>query len=320
MRINFQMVATLTLLAAGCIGNTSATVTPYEDAYLYAAYYPDTITYAAYGWAGAWGTSAVVLGAASATPVVSDAGPAPDSGDHTPAGLAGAIQALAAGRTVCPGQVSVATKTASPACVGDAAPALRNGVTLTFTACQLGAETIDGVVDVTSSRSASDATCAPTTTIMLRTTLTLTGVVIRPAVGGRILIPSQSVTMMATYPYGQTPDTVEAIQSGEIQAFDGDDLLKADITLDGSGTFSFGDGASFVVDGTATNQDTVGGTATITKTHLTRTSGCCRPTAGAVVVDRVGGPRPARTTWTFGPDCGIAGRDRMRTTLPACVD
>ncbi|MFL5303645.1 MAG: hypothetical protein ACJ8F1_00455 [Polyangia bacterium] len=314
------MAATLTLLTAGCIESTAVTVTPYEDAYLYATYYPDTITYAAYGWADDWGTSAVVLAPESATPVVSDAGPTPDSGDHTVAGLAGAIQALASGRTVCPGQVLVATKTAAPACSGGAGASVRNGVTLTFNACQLGTETIDGVVDLTSNRSASDATCAATTTITLRSTLTLTGVAIRPAVGGRILIPSQSVTTMATYTYGQTPTTVQAIHSGEILAFDSADLLKADITFDGSGTFSVGDGASFIVDGTATYQDTVGATATITKADLTRTAGCCRPTGGAVVVDRVGGPLPARTTWSFGPGCGMAGRDRMRTMLPSCVD
>lgn len=320
MRSNLQMAATLTLLTAGCIESTSVTVTPYEDAYLYAAYYPDTITYAAYGWADDWGTSAVVLGQASATPVVSDAGPTGDSGDHTVAGLAGAIQAMAGGGTVCPGQVSIATKTAAPACSGAATPAVRNGVTLTFTACQLGTETIDGVVDLTSSRSASDAVCAATTTIMLRATLTLTGVAIRPAVGGRILIPSQSVTTTATYTYGHTPTTVQAIQSGEIQVFDNSDLLKADITFDGSGTFSFGDGSSLTVDGTATYQDTAGATATITKTDVTRTAGCCRPTGGAVVVDRVGGPLPARTTWSFGPGCGMAARDRMRTMLPSCVN
>ena len=122
---------------------------------------------------------------------------------------------------------------------------------------------------------------------------------------------------MATYTYGQTPTTVQAIQSGEIQAFDSSDLLKADITFDGSGTFSFGDGSSFTVDGTATYQDTVGATATITKTDLTRTAGCCRPTGGAVVVDRdrrSASPRarPGRSA----PSCGIAGRDRMRTMLP----
>ena len=121
MRSNLQMAATLTLLTAGCIESTSATVTPYEDAYLYATYYPDTITYAAYGWADDWGTSAVVLAPASATPVVSDAGPTARLGRPHGAGLAGAIQALASGRTVCPGQVSIATKTAAPACSGASA-------------------------------------------------------------------------------------------------------------------------------------------------------------------------------------------------------
>ncbi len=318
MRINCPLAATLVLFCGACIGNTSADVTPYEDAYLYAAYYPDTITYAAQSWADDWATSPVILAAANATPVVSDAGATAAS--ETKAGLAGAIQTLARGGTVCPGQVSIAIKTAAPACNGAAAPAVRNGVTLTFSACQLGTETVDGVVNLTSSRSASDATCTPTTMIMLRNTLTLTGVVIRGAVGGRILIPSQSVTTTATYIYGQTPTTVQAIQSGEIQTFDSSDVLKADITFDGSGAFSVGDGSAFVVDGTATYQDTAGAMATVTKTDLTRTRGCCRPTDGTVVVDRIGGPRAARTTWTFGPDCGIAGRDRMRTTLPTCVD
>lgn len=319
MRNNLLTVATLTLLTAGCIESASSTVTPYEDAYLYASYYPDTITYAAYGWADDWGGSAVILATATGTPVVSDAGPTTDAGAPV-AGLAGAIQALASGRTVCPGQVAVVAKTTAPACSGSTAAAVRNGVTLTFAGCQLGTQTIDGTVDLTSSRTASDAVCAPTTTIDLRATLTLTAVAIRPAVGGRILIASQSVTTTATYPYGQTPTTVNAIQSGEIQIFDGADLLKADLTFDGSGTFSFGDGSSFIVDGTATYQDTAGAMATITKTALTRAAGCCRPTAGSVVVDRIGGPRPARTTWTFGPACGVAGRDKMRTMLPACVD
>ncbi|HVT09425.1 MAG TPA: hypothetical protein VHO67_18320 [Polyangia bacterium] len=320
MRINAPIVIALALYTIGCIESASTNVTPYDDAYLYASYYPDAITYAAYGWADDWTSPTVALSAASATPVVSDAGATPDAGDQTVAGLAGAIRALAHGLTVCPGQVSVVVKTAPPACSGAALPLERNGATLTFSDCALGAETIDGVVDLTSSRSASDAVCAPTTTIMLRSTLTLTGVTIRPAVGGRIVIPSQSVTTTATYTYAQTPTTVQAIQSGEIQIFDAAGLLKADITFDGSGTFTFGDGPSFIVDGTASYQDSVGAMATITKNEVTRTAGCCRPTAGAVVVDRVGGPRPARTTWSFGPACGMAGRDRMRTELPACVD
>lgn len=320
MRINAPIVIALALHAAGCIESAATTVTPYEDAYLYASYYPDAITYAAYGWADDWDSRAVTLASASATPLTSDAGSNPDAGDQAVAGLAGAIQALARGQTVCPGQVSVAAKTAAPACTGATPPFVRNGVTLTFTACALGTETVDGVVDLTSSRSASDAACAPTTTIMLRATLTLTGVTIRPAVGGRIVIPSQSVTTTATYIYGQTPTTVQAIQSGEIQIFDASGLLKADITFDGSGTFSFGDGSSFIVDGTASYQDTAGAMATITKNDVARTAGCCRPMSGSVVVDRIGGPRPARTTWSFGPACGMAGRDRMRTELPTCVD
>ncbi|HVY39186.1 MAG TPA: hypothetical protein VHM31_14675 [Polyangia bacterium] len=320
MRITAPIVISLALHAAGCIESAATNVTPYEDAYLYASYYPDAITYAAYGWADNWDSRAVTLASAGATPVVSDGGANAGVGTHTASGLAGAIQALASGQTVCPGQVSVVAKTAPPACTGATPPSVRNGVTLTFTACALGTETVDGVVDLTSSRSASDAVCAPTTTLTLRSTLTLTGVTIQPAVGGRIVIPSQSVTTTATYTYGLTPTTVQAIQSGEIQIFDVSGVLKADITFDGSGTFSFGDGSSFIVDGTASYQDTVGAMATITKDNLVRTAGCCRPTAGAVVVDRIGGPRPARTTWSFGPTCGVAGRDRMRTELPACVD
>jgi hypothetical protein len=61
------------------------------------------------------------------------------------------------------------------------------------------------------------------------------------------------------------------------------------------------------------------GTATITRSGLTRSGGCCRPTGGSVTVNRTGGIAPGQHDWSFGPSCGTVTRDGTTATMPECL-
>jgi hypothetical protein len=88
----------------------------------------------------------------------------------------------------------------------------------------------------------------------------------------------------------------------------------------GAGSCTDGTVATYAVDGTTTVHEKSGPvSATITEQGLTRSGGCCRPTAGTVTVNRTGGPHPGMATWTFGPSCGAVMRNNVSAMLPACI-
>ena len=95
--------------------------------------------------------------------------------------IASVIEALARGENVCPGQVTITPKTATPACAGGNATEERNGVTIVFNNCVVSGSTINGTFDVLSNRAASEQTCSATTTITLGHTTTITNMSISDA-------------------------------------------------------------------------------------------------------------------------------------------
>ena len=81
-----------------------------------------------------------------------------------------AIRDAAQGADVCAGQVTVTPHDGALVC-GES----RSGVDIVFSGCQLAAGgTLDGTVAVQLTRSASDANCDTSTTIMLGYTSTIT--------------------------------------------------------------------------------------------------------------------------------------------------
>jgi hypothetical protein len=233
--------------------------------------------------------------------------------------IAAVVEALARGQDVCPGQVTITPKTATPACAGGNATEERNGVTLVFNNCVVSGSTINGTFDVLSNRAASDQTCSATTTITLGHTTTMTNMSISSA-EGKIVIPSQTDMGMTTYTFGQSPTTATFNISGEMQIFGATGTMISDLTYTGMDTLTFSGSSSYSVDGTTTVQEKNGSaSATINQQGLTRSSSCCRPTAGTATIDRTGGPNPGSATWTFGPSCGTVMRNDTTAMLPACI-
>ena len=329
----------------GCGGTTTTAAYAYDDPYLYASYYPSDLTYSGYYWADDWNTStfyyyyvggAVIPiasdggrllgdgGRFSDAGAVADAGATPDGGSNAggtpPVGVVGAVEALARGQSVCPGQVTVTPRMAVSPCATSSTP-VRSGVTIVFNNCQVGNDTINGTFDVASSRTASDASCSATTTITLQDTVTLTNLSLTNAKGASVSIPNAMETGMTTFPFGQTPSTIQVSSSGQLQLTTGAGATAVNLTFNGNDTFKLNGSQSYSVDGTAMLQDMVGGTtATVTKTGLTRSSQCCRPTGGSVAINRTGGSQPGQVTWSFGPTCGAVMRNNSSVMLPACID
>jgi len=348
------LVMVVALGAGSCSDNATVATTvsyAYDDPYLYTTYYPVDTSYAGYYWADSWnyyafyyaavGVNATgltsttgiggVSGAAGANGTAGANG-ATGTGGVTGAGgnggngattvratIASVIEALARGESVCPGQVMITPKTATPACTGSNATEERNGVTLVFNGCVVAGATIDGTFDVLSNRAASEQTCSATTTITLGHTTTITNLSISDT-NGKLLIPSQTDTGMTVYTFGQTPTTTTFNITGEMQTFNATGTMLADLTYTGMDTVTFSGGSSYSVDGTTTVQEKNGpASATINEQGVTRSSGCCRPTAGTITVNRTGGPQPGMATWIFGPSCGAVMRNNVSAMLPACI-
>ena len=318
------IASALAFAAGGAVGcddedfddDVVATDYTYEDAYLYDAYYPADVAYAGYYWADAWNYSSFYyyLGSTAVA--------AATTGSTTPGrlGIVGAIQGLARGEQICPGQVTVMEKFADPACDGSSADPVRNGVNIAFSDCQVSGGSINGIVEVQANRSASEQTCSPTTTISLSHTSTFTSLSFSVASGAKLVIPNQTNTGTTTYTFGQSPTTTAITSNGQIQIFNSTGSLVSDHFFMGDNTFTFSGNQSYSVSGTTTVDENAGdGRATITRSGLTRSAGCCRPTGGSITVNRTGGIAPGQHDWSFGPSCGTVTRDGTTATMPECL-
>src|SRR5262252_1909460 len=328
--------------ALATLGNVNCTSTGtvttgyvYDDGYVYTSYYPADVAYASYYWAypwnyttfyyyiGAYGPSGTsgTSGTAGTTGTTGAAGTGGTSGTGAGvrSGVVGAIEALARGQQVCPGQVTVNEKTSGVVCVANGAAA-RSGVTITFNNCSTTGGTINGTVDVTGTATASDQTCGAATMITLRHTSTFTNLSIKVADGRTLVIPNQTNTGMTTFSFGQSPTTTSITTNGELQILDSSGAMQTDLTFMGDNMFTFSGSQSYKVDGTTTVKEKNGNaTATITRSGLERSGGCCRPTGGSITVDRTGGSLPGQANWSFGPTCGQIMRNGTTAMMPTCM-
>jgi hypothetical protein len=332
--------AAVALATAGTVGctDTSGTVSTtgyvYDDAYLYTTYYPADVAYASYYYAYPWDYSTFYyyLNAYGPGPTgnqpadAGTSGTAGTSGDAgtsnlAHSGLAFAIESLARGQQVCPGQVTVTEKTATFACQGASGTAQqRAGALIAFDNCTVSGSTINGTVEVMGTATASDPTCAASTTITLNHTTTITNLSIKVADGRTLLIPNQTDTGMTTFTFGQSPATTDIKSNGELKIMDSSGTTQADLSFMTDNAFTFSGTQSYKLDGTTTVQEKNGNaTATITRQGLVRSQGCCRPTGGTITVDRTGGTLPGRANWSFGPSCGQVMREGASVTMPTCM-
>jgi hypothetical protein len=335
--------ATVGTTVASCTSTGTATVAyAYDDPYLYSAYYPADVAYASYYYAYPWnyttfyyylgaygpsgnagtaGTSGTTSGAAGTSGTAGASGTGGTSGTAvaTHSGVAAAIEALARGQQVCPGQVTVSEKTAPSICVSNAG-GMRAGATITFNNCAAPGGTINGMIVVQGTATASDQTCSATTMITVMHTSTFTNLSIKVADGRTLAIPNQTNTGMTTFTFGQSPTTTNITSNGELQIMDSAGAMQSDLTFMGESMFTFSGSQSYKVDGTTTVQDKNGGaSATITRQGLVRSGGCCRPTGGTLTVDRTGGSSPGQASWSFGPSCNQIMRNGTSATMPTCM-
>ena len=237
------------------------------------------------------------------------------------AGPGAVLRELARGANLCPGQVTVAQKTATACSFSGGPGSVRGGATLTFNGCILsGGGRLDGVIDVTSTPVPSDTNCDANTTINVSYTSTFTNFSYTAPDGSRVVIPS--LTNMGSYSRKVTfgPTALAVSSNGTLQRYDASGALTADHGLNGARNFTIannGAGVTFKVNGALAVQDhaIAGGLLTVTGTGVTRTNACCRPTDGTIVVTGTGRDTD---TWVFGPACGAATLNGRSVSLPAC--
>ena len=334
--------AAVALATAGTVGctDTSGTVSTtgyvYDDAYLYTTYYPADVAYASYAYAYPWDYSTFYYylnaygpGPTGNTGNQADAGTSGTAGASGDAGTANntvhsgvafAIESLARGQQICPGQVTVTEKAAPPACQGSSTAEQRNGVSIVFNNCSVAGGTINGTVEVMGTATASEATCSATTIITLGHTTTITNLSVRVADGRTLTIPNQTDTGMTTFMFGQTPTRTDIQSNGELQIMDSSGAMQADLKFMGNNAFTFSGAQAYTIEGTTKVQDKNGNaSATITRQGLVRSKGCCRPTGGTITIDRSGGSNPGSANWSFGPSCGQIMRDGASVSMPTCM-
>lgn len=319
-------LATLTVGAtAGC--TSSAYDSAYYDPYTYYSYYPADVYYSSYYWADPYyysyqdyGTGMLADGGTAASEV--PASPT-DGGATVLGGIGDVIRALARGESVCGDQVTVTPKTQPNPCASELNPTVRGGATIVFAACALSnGGALDGTIDVETTRTASEATCSPTTTLTISHTTTITNLTYTGPTGRRLVIPNQTGTGTTTFLNGQRPTTAAAHLTGRLQLVEASGSTTADKTYEGDVTITpSANRGQFAIDGTLTLTDADrSGTTVLTATSLTRSSSCCRPTGGTLSISRTGTNAFSRHVWTFdGATCGDARFDDETITLAACL-
>lgn len=354
-RASIPVVVTVGFCAAvgAACSTTPAADVAYEDAYASDYYYPADLAAApvyGVGWGYGLYASVIPTGLTARAAAALDGGALGAAGAGGTGGAAGfagttggaggtatggssgsgsttvhsavgeAIRLLLSGASVCAGHVTMSPGDSGPASV---CGIHRNGVTLTFSSCQLASGgTVDGTVTVGMNVTASDSTCTSATTLSIGYTSTLSNLTYTGNGGGKLVIPSQTDMATIHSALGQTPATITMMSSGEIQRVAGDGTMTSDRTFTGSRTFSsisFAD-QSYTVDGTINVTDkTDGSTGTMSATGLMRERTCCKPTGGSLTVSRTGGNHAGSHTWMYSATCGSATLDGKTVTLPACL-
>jgi hypothetical protein len=307
-----SLLALIALAGAGCGGNavvTSAFTT--FDPYYYYSYYPADIYYSSYYWTDPY-SAFFFEGLVAQSTVVG-------SGNISSFRTVGdAVRALALGQQVCP-NVTVTPKTAPDPCAPSGGPAtVRNGVTIQFNGCALSdGGIVQGTFDVQATRTASDASCSASTIFTIAVNTTVTDLTYIGPGGRKLVIPNENGTSTLTYALGQAPTSSPLNLAGHMQVFAPNGTILLDNAFSGTATVTPQDKTAYALDGSLVLQDQlVSATTTLTPMGLTRTTDCCRPSAGTLTATRTGATNTGTHVWSFGPNCGMATFDGTNVTLP----
>jgi hypothetical protein len=349
-----SLLALIVLVGASCGGGSSTTSGyTYYDPYYYYSYYPADVYYSGYYWTdpytvyyfattgtqtGAFvdggtsdaGTPDAAVSDASVTDgsSVTDAHAGSDGGGSGGSGnisgfltVGDAIRALALGQQVCPNQVTVTPSTGPNVCGASGGPAtVRNGVMIQFNGCMLSdGGRLDGTYEVQATRTPSDPSCGPGTTVSIAITTTVTSLTYAGPGGRKLIIPNLAGSSTITFAVGQPPTSTALNLNGHMQIQAANGTMLLDNVFNGQATVTPQDKTAYSLDGVLTLQDQLvsGATSTVTTQGLTRTTDCCRPSAGTVTVARTRANNAGTHTWTFGPTCGAVKFDNTNITLPA---
>jgi hypothetical protein len=322
-----KTILALATFAAGALGCGSSYDSAYYDPYVYYSYYPADLYYSSYYWADPYYYSYQDYGTPSADggTAASGDGVSPTDGG-APSSLTGVgdvLRALARGESVCGDKVTVTAKTAESPCPTAGAETVRGGAVIVFTGCALpNGGSIEGSVDVDTTRTASEPTCSATTTITIAHTTTITNLSYTGPSGRRIVIPNQTASGTTTFANGQSPTSAAASINGRLQILEADGTLTSDRTYAGDVTVTpAADRGSYAIDGVLTLVDSdQSGTTVLTATDLTRSSSCCRPVGGRLAIVRSGSNAFSQHVWTFDEaSCGVVRFDDDTVTLTTCL-
>jgi hypothetical protein len=229
-----------------------------------------------------------------------------------------ALRALARGEDVCPGKVTIVSKTTTTPCHPDA---IRAGATISFSGCVLeGGGRLDGALDVQSAAEVPGTGCDADTPITVSYTASYTDLVYTAPDGTRVAIPALMNTGTYTRPRDGAPAALTVTTTGRLQRYDAAGALITDHGLSGMRGYIFTrngvPSSTYTIGGTLTVQDTASGlTVTATGAGVTRAAGCCHPVGGAIVVAGTGWET---ATWSYGPACGTRALNGESNPAPAC--
>jgi hypothetical protein len=229
-----------------------------------------------------------------------------------------ALRDLALGEGICPGQVTVTTERATAPCDIGGGGSVPVSTSIHFDGCRLSAGgQLDGSLSVEAAQKLSDSNCDAGTSIDVSYTSTTRNLVYTAPNGSRIELPQLTRTGSYTRSLGLPPTTLRVSSEGRIERYDekGTALAKTNFTGAQMLTLLPEDGG-FRVDGTLMLNDSVSERSSVgNSAGLTRTDGCCYPTAGSIDVARSDGEDES---WSFGPSCGDISVNGHRVTPKEC--
>lgn len=228
-----------------------------------------------------------------------------------------ALQALASGQDICPGQVTITQQGNATACAtgGDAVPSLTS---IVFRGCQLGdGGRLDGSLRIGVAQIAKDADCDSSTLVDVRYASTAINLFYTAPTGERVVLPVLTVTGAYTRALGAYPASIDVTVDGQIYRSNEDDDVEQQLAVSGNQTLvPLGASSGYRLSGTLTMTDSARQmSCTASSNGLTRSEGCLHPTSGSIDVAHSDG---TTHEWAFGPHCGDFSLEGNRISMSDC--
>jgi hypothetical protein len=312
-RTSWQSTTKATTIAAVALAAVSCTTDPYyydPYSYYYGAdyYYPADVAYggAYYSDYGAYGTPVTYAQSRSDQEETSE--------------LPGAtLRALASGKDICPGHVTVAKTPGNVPCqAGDREPAPAS-TSVQFTDCTFpDGGRLDGAVQIDTAQTASDTDCDAETRIDVTFTSTATNLAYTAENGARVVLPALTLTGSYTRGIEARPSLIEIGIEGQVERFDEDGTALAQTSVSGKQTLTPLESMDgYRASGTVTMHDPIDDeTVRVTSDGVNRPDGCCYPTSGSIELERSSGDLDVLR---FGPDCNDVTLDSESITPRDCL-